>query len=52
MYKHIYNQFKHWYPGGTIWFYSDPHFSDVNEIDDIHRATIDRATENKRYKNI
>ena len=28
MYKHIYDQFKHWYHGGTIWFYSDPHFSD------------------------
>lgn len=28
MYKHIYDQFKHWYRGGTIWFYSDPHFSD------------------------
>lgn len=28
MYRHIYDQFKHWYRGGTIWFYSDPHFSD------------------------
>ena len=30
MYKHIYDCFKHWYheDKGTIWIYSDPHFSD------------------------
>lgn len=28
MYKWIYDNFKHWYHGGTIWFYSDPHFAD------------------------
>lgn len=28
MYKNIYDCFKHWYRGGTIYFYSDPHFSD------------------------
>jgi calcineurin-like phosphoesterase family protein len=26
--KHLYHSFKHWYRGGTIFFYSDPHFSD------------------------
>ena len=28
MYKHLYDKFKDWYHGGSIWFYSDPHFSD------------------------
>ena len=28
MYKHLYNQFSHWYKGGSIWLYSDPHFAD------------------------
>lgn len=28
MYKHLYDSFKHWYDGGTIYFYSDPHFAD------------------------
>jgi calcineurin-like phosphoesterase family protein len=27
--KHLYHSFKHWYRGGTIFFYSDPHFSDA-----------------------
>jgi len=29
MYKHLYENFKHWYHGGNIWFYSDPHFGDI-----------------------
>lgn len=28
MYKHLYDIFRHWYHGGTVYFYSDPHFSD------------------------
>ena len=24
----LYRQFEHWYHGGTIWIYSDPHFGD------------------------
>ena len=30
MHKHLYDQFKHWYHNdcGSVWFYSDPHFSD------------------------
>lgn len=28
MIKHLYNTFSHWYHGGTIYFYSDPHFGD------------------------
>lgn len=28
MYKHLYDNFKHWYHGGTVYFYSDPHFAD------------------------
>lgn len=28
MYKHLYDSFKHWYRGGSIYLYSDPHFGD------------------------
>lgn len=29
----LYRQFEHWYHGGTIWIYSDPHFGDEdNEL--------------------
>ena len=28
MYKHLYDSFSHWYRGGSIYFYSDPHFND------------------------
>ena len=28
MIKHLYDKFQDWYKGGTIYFYSDPHFSD------------------------
>ena len=28
MYKGLYECFKHWYRGGQIYFYSDPHFTD------------------------
>lgn len=28
MYKGLYDSFGHWYRGGSVWFYSDPHFSD------------------------
>ena len=24
----LYKHFEHWYHGGTIWLYSDPHFGD------------------------
>lgn len=28
MYKGLYDCFKHWFRGGNIWLYSDPHFGD------------------------
>ena len=28
MEKHLYSLFDHWYHGGSIYFYSDPHFED------------------------
>lgn len=28
MIKHLYDCFSHWYRGGNIWLYSDPHFGD------------------------
>lgn len=27
----LYKQFEHWYRGGNIWVYSDPHFSSFNQ---------------------
>lgn len=32
MYKHLYDGFKHWYKGGQIYFYSDPHFNDAEQM--------------------
>lgn len=32
MYKKLYSAFKHWYHGGRIFFYSDPHFSDPEMV--------------------
>lgn len=32
MYKHLYDKFSHWYRGGTIYFYSDPHFNDPEMV--------------------
>ena len=29
MYKGLYDCFKHWFHGGQVYFYSDPHFSDA-----------------------
>lgn len=39
MYKHLYDCFAHWYHGGTIYFYSDPHFADP-EMKDIRKDYI------------
>ena len=49
MYKHLYNCFKHWYHGGTIYFYSDPHFDDA-EMENIRHITADEQVKliNKR----
>jgi calcineurin-like phosphoesterase family protein len=30
--KGIYSCFSHWYHGGSIWFYSDPHFADKDML--------------------
>lgn len=30
----LYKCFEHWYHGGTIWLYSDPHFQKDNEMED------------------
>ena len=39
MYKHLYDCFKHWYHGGSIYFYSDPHFGD-EEMKQIRKNYI------------
>ena len=40
MIKHLYDTFSHWYHGGTIYFYSDPHFGD-QEMNNIRGITDD-----------
>lgn len=32
MFKHLYDAFTHWYRGGGIFFYSDPHFDDAEMV--------------------
>lgn len=39
MFKSLYDQFAHWYHGGSIYLYSDPHFSD-EEMKHIRRNYI------------
>ena len=39
MFKHLYDCFAHWYHGGTIYFYSDPHFADP-EMKGIRKGYI------------
>ena len=39
MYKHLYDCFKHWWHGGMVYFYSDPHFAD-NEMKYIRHNYI------------
>lgn len=48
MHKHLYDSFKHWYDlGGTIWFYSDPHFAD-EEMKYLRKNYIGDAEQVKR----
>lgn len=47
MEKHLYDSFARWYRGGTIWFYSDPHFNDP-EMEHIRKDYISDAEQVKR----
>jgi len=47
MEKHLYDSFARWYRGGTIWFYSDPHFGDP-EMEHIRKDYISDAEQVKR----
>lgn len=49
MYKHLYDCFKHWYHGGTIYFYSDPHFAD-EEMKYIRKNYIGDEEQVKRIR--
>lgn len=49
MYKGLYNIFKHWYHGGAIYIYSDPHFAD-EEMKYIRKNYIGDAEQIKRIK--
>lgn len=47
MYKGLYDCFKHWYRGGNIWLYSDPHFGD-EEMKSIRKNYIGDDEQIKR----
>lgn len=48
MYKNLYDCFKHWYRGGSIWVYSDPHFDD----DELDAIVEKRPTSEEQVKRI
>lgn len=49
MYKHLYDCFAHWYHGGTIYFYSDPHFADA-DVKAIRKNYIGDEEQIKRIR--
>ena len=51
MYKHLYDKFKNWYHGGSIWLYSDPHFSD-EEMKYIRKNYIGDEEQVKRINSV
>lgn len=51
MYKHLYECFKHWYRGGTIYFYSDPHFTD-EEMNNLRKNYIGDEEQVKRINSV
>ena len=48
MYKNLYDSFEHWYRGGSIWLYSDPHFDD----DELNAIVQNRPTSEEQVKRI
>jgi len=51
MYKHLYECFKHWYRGGTIFIYSDPHFTN-EEMNNLRKNYIGDEEQVKRINSI
>lgn len=51
MYKGLYDVFKHWYHGGSVWFYSDPHFSD-EEMKYLRKNYIGDEEQVKRINSV
>lgn len=49
MYKHLYDCFAHWYHGGTIYFYSDPHFADA-DVEAMRKNYIGDEEQIKRIR--
>ena len=47
MYKGLYDSFSHWFRGGSVWFYSDPHFAD-EEMQYLRKNYIGDAEQVKR----
>lgn len=50
MYKGLYDNFKHWYRGGNIWLYSDPHFGDKDALK--FRKYSEQASDEAQVKSI
>lgn len=48
MHKYVYDIFKHWYRGGTVYLYSDPHFDD----DELDAIVENRPTSEEQVKRI
>ena len=51
MYKHLYGCFKHWYRGGTIFIYGDPHFTN-EEMSNLRKNYIGDEEQVKRINSI
>lgn len=49
MYKGLYDCFKHWYHGGQVYFYSDPHFGDA-KISKLRGITDEEQIKNINAK--
>lgn len=50
MYKHLYDQFSHWFHDGKgqVWFYSDPHFGD----EDVKYFRTNNVSDEEQVKRI
>ena len=49
MYKGLYDCFKHWYHGGQVYFYADPHFGDA-EMSQLRGVTDEEQLKNINAK--
>lgn len=48
MIKNLYNCFSHWHHGGSVYFYSDPHFGDA----EIHKKRSNNISDDEQVARI